>query len=139
MLAVVDEEQQLLVAQELEQHGQRTRRGLVAQVEGGHERAADRRWIPNLAEFDQPGAVRKTACQVGRDPDRTACLAHSARPDQADQPRLAELLAQLGDLPAPADEARRLGWQIALPARSPSHVAHESTTCLLYTSDAADE
>jgi hypothetical protein len=121
VLAVVEDQQQLLVPEVGAQPGGRLGRSLVAQAEGGHDGVADQGRIPQLRELDQPGATPETPAEVGRDPDRQAGLAHTTRAYQADQPRARQLLPDFGQLTAAADETGRLGGQVARPTRGCGH------------------
>ena len=96
MLAVVEDQQQLLVLEVGTKQGQRLGRGLVAEVEGGHDDVADQRRILELSELGHPRAAREAASEGGRDTDRKAGLSHAARPDQADQTRGRQLLRGFG-------------------------------------------
>ena len=113
VLAVVHDQQQLLVVQVGKQEVQGLERGLVPQVQGRHDGIADQRWVLDFGELDQPSAAAEAACEIGRDPDRQARLADPARPYQADQAGPGELLPDFGQLTAAADEAGRLGRKVA--------------------------
>ena len=106
MLAVVHHEQQLLVLQVREQEGPWLGRGLVAQVKGRQRGVGDHRRIADVGQLDHPGAIPEAPLEGGRDPDRQARLADTARADEADQARRGELLPGLRELTAAADEAR---------------------------------
>ena len=103
------------------EQGVRARRGLVAQVEGRHDSPADQGRILHLGQLDQPAAVAEAAGEVAGRADRQPGLAHPARADQADQAGLGELLPDLGQLAAAADEAGRLGRKVARAAGGPRH------------------
>ena len=93
----------------------------VAKVQGRHQGVARQGGISNLCQLDEPRAAGEAASKVRRGPDRQPGLADTARSDQADQAGGRQLLAQLGDLAAPADEAGRFGRQVAGPASGPGH------------------
>src|SRR5262249_58728554 len=92
------------------------------QGKSGHDGVGHQGRVQDLGELDQPAAVAETAGEVGRNPDRQARLADSARPDQADQAGLGELPPDVGDLAAAADEAGCLGGQVARAPGGPGHV-----------------
>src|SRR5262249_60112287 len=69
-----------------------------------------------------PWAVLKPAPEIGRAPVPEPALAHPARADEAHQVGCGELLSDLGQLTAPADEAGRLGWQVTGPLGPSSHL-----------------
>jgi hypothetical protein len=112
VLAVVDEEQQLLVPEVVEKERRRRGGGLVAEVERRQHGVDDELGVAHLAQLDQPGAVFEAASKIGRDPEPEPALAHPARTDEADQAGAGELLSDLSQLTAAADEAGRLGWQV---------------------------
>src|SRR6266516_3972285 len=130
MFAVVHHQQQFLVPQVSKQDGGGRGRGLVPQIQGRHDGVAHERRVENLSELDQPSAAAEAASEICRDPDRQARLADSARPDEADQPGLGELLPDVGELSAAADEACRLGWKIARAPGGPGHDRYIYTTAL---------
>ncbi len=127
VLAVVHQEQQLPVPQVGEQESPRLGRGLVAQVQGREDRVPHQVGVPDIGQLDQPCAVREGAGEIGPDPDREAGLADAARADERDQANRAELLPQLRELAAAADEAGRLGGQVASATGWPGHGAQHGT------------
>ena len=132
VLAVVHDQQQVLVPEIVTEQGPRAGRGLVAQVQGRHDGLADQVRIFHLGQLDQPAAIAEAAGEVGGRPDGQPGLAHPARSDQADQAGLGELLPDLGQLVTAADEAGRLGRKIARAAGGPRHKGR------LYGAAAAD-
>jgi hypothetical protein len=121
MLAVVHDQQQLLVLQVREQQVQGLGCGLVTQVQRRHGRVAHECRVPDFSELDKPSAVAVATTEVCRGADRQTCLAHAARPDEADQAGLGELLPDLRNLAAAANEAGRLGWKVARAPGGPGH------------------
>src|SRR5262249_61386880 len=95
------------------QQRRRPGRGLVAQVQGGHDGVAHQRRVEDFGELHQPPAAAEPAAEFGGGPDRQAGLAAPAGPDEADQAGLGELLPDFGELAAAADEAGRFGGQIS--------------------------
>jgi hypothetical protein len=85
MLAVVDDEQDLLVPQVGQQQGKRIGRGLVPEVKCGHRSMADQRWVDDFGKLDQPGAAGEATPHLGGEPDRQARLPDPARTNQAHQ------------------------------------------------------
>src|SRR2546425_8162439 len=108
------------------------RGGLVAQVKGQHQGTAHQAGIPDVRQLDQPGAVPEATGEIRPDPDRQAGLAHSSRPDQAEQSRLGELRSDFGKRVPTADEARRFSRQIARSAGRPRPRDQENTTTASY-------
>ena len=127
VLAVVHQEEQLPVPQVGEQEGLRLGRCLIAQIQGREHRVADQVRIPDVGELDEPRAVREGSREIGPDPDREAGLADAARADEGDQANRGELLPQLRELAAAADEAGRLGRQVAPATGGPGHGAQHGT------------
>ena len=121
VLAVVQHQKQLLVREVRPQQGERFGRCLVAQVHRGHHGVAHQRRVPDLRQLDQPRAVPEPARQIARGPDREPGLAHAARSHQAHHPRRRQLLAQLGQLAAAADEARGFRGQVTQTAGGLGH------------------
>jgi hypothetical protein len=123
MLAVVHFQQQLLVLQVRKQESHGLARGLVPQVQRRHDGVADECRLQHLGELNQPSAAAEAAAEICRGPDGQARLADPARPDEADQACLGELLPDFRDLAAaPADKAARLGWKVA---RAPGRSGHD--------------
>ena len=121
VLAVVDDKKKLPIPQVGERQSMRLGGRLVSQVQRRRHRSANKRGVPHLGELDEPGAVAEAAPDLGGGPDGEARLSYPARPDEADQPGARELLPDLGQLPAAADEARRLDGQVADPAPGSCH------------------
>ena len=121
VLAVVHEEQQPPVPQVGQEERPRIGRRLVAQVQGGEDRVADRSRVADVGELDEPRAVREGAREIGPHPDREAGLADAARAHEGHQSSRRELLPQLRELAAAADEAGRLGRQVAPATGGPGH------------------
>ena len=85
------------------------------------DRVVDQAGVPDVGELDQPCAVREGSREIGPDSDREAGLADAARADEGDQANRGELLPQLRELAAAADEAGRLGRQVAPATGGPGH------------------
>src|SRR5262249_52345850 len=68
-----------------------------------------------------PGTAGESAPHLGRGAHRQAGLADPARPDERDQPSLAEPRPYLRQLVAASDEAGRLGRQVAGAAGRSGH------------------
>jgi hypothetical protein len=92
-----------------------------AQVQRGQQGAADQRRVAHLGQLGQPRPVPEPAAQVRGEPHRQPGLADPAGPGQGDQPGLGERAPDLGGLAAAADEAGRLGGQVARPPGGPRH------------------
>jgi hypothetical protein len=86
VLAVVYQEQQLLVPKVGGKELRRVCGGLVAQVEGRKSGVDGEVGLASLCKLDQPGAVFEAASKVGRHPEPEPALAYPARADEADQP-----------------------------------------------------
>ena len=128
VLTVVEDQQQLAVAQVGQQDLQRLRRGLVPKVQGGDHRVDHQGGIADLGELDPPGPVREAASEVRRDPNGQARLADASGADQADQTRAGHRLTSLRQLPAASHEARRLGGKVADPTPGPGHDEPHAST-----------
>ncbi len=121
MLAVVHQEQQVLVPQVGDQEDPWLGRRLVAQVQGRQHGAGDESRVANVGELHHPCSVPEAAPEVRARPDREAGLAHAARTDEGDQTGRGERRPDLRDLAAATDEARRLGWQVPRATDGPGH------------------
>ena len=130
VLAVVHEEQQLPVPQVGAQEVARLGGSLVAQVQGREDRVVDQGGVPDVGQLDQPGAVREGSSEIGPAPDREAGLADAARADEGDQADRGELLPELGELAAAADEAGRLGRQVAPTTGGSGHGDEHGTPAI---------
>ena len=121
VLAVVEDEQEMPLAKMREQKHKRLRAGLVAQVECRQHRVGDESGDAHLRQLDPPRAGGKAAAQICRCTQSEPRFADAARSDQADETGTRELLPQLGELVATADEARRFGRQVADAAGGLGH------------------
>jgi len=112
MLTVVQQQQQLAVPYAGQQDLQRPSRGLLPQLQRFHHRAGHHCSIPDLSEFDPPGAVRETTSEVRRNPNTQSGLTDAAGTDQADQTGAGQRLPKLGELSAASHEAFRLRGKV---------------------------
>jgi hypothetical protein len=113
VLAVIENEQQVSLAQEGSQDLQRLHSGLVTEVNCREHGVEHDRRIANFGELDQPGPIPEPALEVGGGPQRQSGLPHTSWPDETDEPGGRELLPDLGQFATAAHEARRLSGQIA--------------------------
>ncbi len=105
VLAVVQDEQELLVLQVIDQDLQRLHRSLVSKVKGRNRSIGHQGRIPNVGERDQPCACHEAPTQVGSNPYCQSGLAHAARPYETDQSGRCELLFEFRKLTATSYEA----------------------------------
>ncbi|HXN60230.1 MAG TPA: hypothetical protein VN886_07215 [Acidimicrobiales bacterium] len=112
MLAIVQDEQQRLVAQELEyrREGGYTGRGLDAQR--ACHGLVDVIWATDTGQLDEPGAVRVAGDGLRRRLQGQSGLANATDAAQRHEARSGERLDHLGELLLPPDERGRLGWEI---------------------------
>ena len=92
-------------------------------IQGAEDNVGHPSAIANLGQLDQRGAVGKSSAKISR---RTKCetsLPDTSWPDETDEPGRGELLPDLSELAAAADEARRLGGQIPQSVARPGHFA----------------
>jgi len=82
----------------------------------------------NFRELHHPRAAWEATREIGRDPERQAAFANTARPGEADQSGCGELASKFCEFAAAADEARRLGRQIARPSRRSAHRDEKAIT-----------
>jgi hypothetical protein len=128
VLTVVDNQQQLAVAQIGQQDLQRLRRGLIPKVQGRAHRVGYQGGIADLGELDPPGAVREASSEVRRTTDSQARLPDTSGADETDQARAGQRLPKFRQLPATPDEGRRLSGKVADPAPGPGHDGPHATT-----------
>ena len=121
VLAVVDQEEQLLVLQVGEQDGSRAGRRLIAQIQRGEDGVLDETRVPDVGQLHEPRATRERARKLGGAPDRQSRLPDTTRADEGDQAGRGELRPKLRELAATADEAGRLGREIAGTTDGPGH------------------
>ena len=120
VFAVVQKQQQLPVLKVGDQDVQRLCGGLVSEVEGRHHRIGDERWIADLSEFDNPGAVRESPSEGRCRPKCEAGLPDTSRTHEADQAGGRKLIPDLTELTPAADKAGHLSREIAQPPARPS-------------------
>ena len=102
--------------------------GLITKVERREHGVGHEVGVPDFGELDQPRAIFEATHKVGRNSDRQAALANPARSDKTDQPGAGQPFPELGQLAAPADEARELGRQVTRTFYRSSHLDQETTT-----------
>jgi hypothetical protein len=122
MLAVIEHQEQFLVAQVRPKQIHRLGRSLVTQVECGHHRIGDQRWVPHIGQLHQPGAPGESSPEIGGDTDRQPSFAHATRTDQADQARGGQLPPGLGQLVMATDETSRLCRQVTESLGALGHI-----------------
>ncbi len=127
VLAVVEHQQQLFVPPEGPQDLQRLHAGLVTEVNCCKHGAGHEGRIAHLGEFDQPGAVAKSAREVGRGTQCEPGLPHAPGSNEGDESGHRELRPDLGEFATTAHEARRLGGQIARTLPWSRHGEFEAT------------
>ncbi len=112
VFAIVEDEQEPLVAEEAGERGGERALGLLAKIERGRDAFDDHRGISGRGEFDEPNAVRIVVDQVGSHLQRQARLAGATRAGEREQARAAEQALHFGQFALAADEARELQGQI---------------------------
>jgi hypothetical protein len=105
MLAVVQDQQQLLGGDVFDEPGDGPAARFIAQSKRRHDRLGNELGIPKAGELHQPHAVGDPAPQVGPRPERQASLADAARSDERHQASCSQRRLDVLELPAPADEA----------------------------------
>ena len=113
VLAVVQHEQRLPGAEELDQQVQRRSTERVVNAQRLHDREGHQRGVADLSQFDQPGAVAEVAPDAGRGTQREPGLADARRAGQGHQPGVDEQAPDLDHFGAAVDEAGDLGGQVA--------------------------
>ena len=115
VLAVVDDEEHVRVAQVGEDQGARLGGGLIVEVERRQHRVGEQRRVLDVGQLDQPGASGTAGTEVGADPQREARLRQRrrARPGSPGVQRQA-----CGVPPRSPCDARRRRW--SRPEGSPS-------------------
>src|SRR5205085_8314573 len=93
-----------------------------------HDGVADQCGIPNLSQLDQPCTAGKATAELGRNSDREAGLADTARSDQADQAGRSELPSEFRKLATAAAEACRPSREVARATAGPGHGQEEANT-----------
>ena len=129
VLAVVDDEEHVRVAQVGEDQGARLGGGLIVEVERRQHRVGEQRRVLDVGQLDQPGASGTAGTEVGADPQREARLPNAAGPDQAHQASRGKLAAYLRDLLATPDEGGGLGRKVPRPVGASGH-RRQPTTAL---------
>jgi hypothetical protein len=109
VLAGVQDEQQVLVLQVAAERTQRALRRLVPHAERVRDRLGQQSGVGQLAQLDQPDAVRERPVHVGGDPEGQPRLADATDPRQRQQPSRGEQPLGLGQLSPAPDKARHLG------------------------------
>ncbi len=112
MLAVVDHEQELGVAQALEHVVEQRAVRPLAHVENAGDRLDHQLRVEHRGQVDQPGAFAGLRGHPGGDLDRQPCLSRPAGARQGDQTGPAEQVRELGELPLAPDEAGELDQQV---------------------------
>ena len=112
LLAVVDHQQRVEIAQLFGQRVDERTPELLAQAEHAGDRLRDVAAVRDRGELRAPHAVGVNVELVGRRVQREAGLAAPAGTGQRHQPVLAHGLAHRGDLGVTADEARNLRGQV---------------------------
>ena len=113
MLAVVEHEEELGVPEApRERLPGRCRR--VVEVERRGDESPDDDRIRHRGQVDEPHAATPGADLTPCDLDREACLARAAEAAERDQPVCPQEVADLRELPRPADEARERDGQVVV-------------------------
>ena len=109
LLEVVEHEQELLVAQVLDQRLERALARLLAQAERLRDRRHDELRLADRRELDEGRAVREPLAHAGGELEREPGLAGAAGADQRQQAHVVarEQLAGLGELALAPDEGVR--------------------------------
>jgi hypothetical protein len=113
VLAVVEDQQKLPVAQVRDEDVQRLGSGLVPEVQCCQDCIAHNSRIADISKLDQPGAVCKATREIG---SRTKCearLPDAAWSDEADEPSRRKLGSDLAKLASASDKCRRFRRQVA--------------------------
>jgi hypothetical protein len=111
VLAVVQHEQQIPIAQVGGERRQRPLAGPVAQAQRERDRLRDEAAVLQRREVDQPDAVAEAVFEVHRDPERQPGLAHSPDAGEREEPRIGQLPLGIGQLAAATDETGQLPRQ----------------------------
>ena len=113
MLAVVEDQQQLLGAQELDDVLLERETLPRAGTERGHHDLRHRVRVAGRRQLAQPCAARRPRKHLGRDLNGEAGLADTTDADDGDEPDVAERVGDRVDLLLAADERRDLRGQVA--------------------------
>ena len=113
MLAVVEHDQRPLRSQQLENRTLQRETRARPHRQRRRDQLHQRFGVGHGGEFAQPRAIGKTLQQLGRQLNRDTRLAHTSSPGDGDHPRLAQHLAQFGELVAATHERRHLHRQVA--------------------------
>ena len=92
MLAVVEDDEQLAVADELDERLDHGAARLLHDAEHGRDRLRNQPCIGDRRKLDEPDAVGIFVEHVGRDLQREPRLAETAHPEQREQRRFLEEL-----------------------------------------------
>ena len=112
VLAVVEDDEELAVANELDERLDHGAARLLHDAEHGRDRLGNQPCIGDRRKLDEPDAVGKFVEHVGRDLQRQPRLAETAHPEQREQRRFLEQLSHLGLTALAADERRHLLRQV---------------------------
>ena len=112
VLAVVEQEQGILVLQVVDQHVEDLATGLLAQTEGAGDGARNAAPVVDGCQVHEPHAAAMAVEQAGPELERQARLAAAPGPRQGEHARLAEQLLQDGQLGLATDEARQLHGKV---------------------------
>ena len=112
MFAVVEHQQQLRLAQALQDVVEKAGVRPLAHPENTGNRVQDQLGIEHGRQIDQPRAIAGVLDRSGRDLDRQSGLSGPAGPGQGDQAGAGEQHRELLELPLASHEAGELGQQI---------------------------
>ena len=112
VLAVVEDDQQRVLAQVLAQALGDGLAGVLADTQHVTRGVGNQRWVANRREVDEPHTVGIAVQHVGGDLQRKPGLAEAAHAEERQQPRSIEEPLRLGELGLAPDERCRLLRQV---------------------------
>jgi hypothetical protein len=113
VLAVVQHQQQLFVAQELHQHHHRRPTGVIPDAQRVSDRLDQELVILQRGQLHQPHPAGKSVLQVRGHPQGQPGLTDPGPAGQGDKPMPPHQPRGMGDLTPTTDEAGDLGGQVA--------------------------
>src|SRR5271163_602114 len=112
MLTIVEDDQQLPLAQEFEQRRKKWLIWLLPQTQGSSNGARHKCSVSQRRKFDKPSAILKPVENAGGNLQRKTGLANAAGTNQRQQVRCLQMIPDLRHVLVPAEEARAAQRQI---------------------------